>query len=113
MQKPKPTLFHSRLQRNLVNYVNSHTEEFEAIQELRCIVRPYSPVPDICVINWDRLNNKDGYLQGAPEWFIETRFPGQSTIDLQNNILHCLSNGTQLAWLYRYNSPTNFGVAWR
>lgn len=35
IQKPMPTLFHSRLQRNLVNAINAHTEEFEAIQELR------------------------------------------------------------------------------
>jgi len=53
-QKPIPTLFHSRLQRNLVNYVNNNTEQFEAVQELRCIVPPYSPVPDISVIACDR-----------------------------------------------------------
>ncbi|MEC4807428.1 MAG: Uma2 family endonuclease [Jaaginema sp. PMC 1079.18] len=40
IQKPMPTLFHSRLQRNLVNAINAQTDEFEAIQELRCIVRP-------------------------------------------------------------------------
>ena len=51
VQKPMPTLFHSRLQRNLVNYINNNTEQFEAIQELRCIVPPLSPVPDICVIS--------------------------------------------------------------
>jgi Uma2 family endonuclease len=67
LQKPMPTLFHSRLQRNLVNYINGHTEQFEAVQELRCLVPPESP--------------------------------DQSTLDLQNKILHCLSNGTQLAWL--------------
>ncbi|MFB2881099.1 Uma2 family endonuclease [Floridanema aerugineum] len=26
IQKPMPTLFHSRLQRNLVNYINLHSE---------------------------------------------------------------------------------------
>ncbi len=98
-QKPMPTLFHSRLQRNLVNYVNRHTEQFEAIQELRCIVPPYSPVPDISVVVCDRLKDEDGPLQGAPNWLIEMRSPDQSTLDLQNKILHCLSNGTQLAWL--------------
>jgi Uma2 family endonuclease len=98
-QKPMPSLFHSRLQRNLVNYVNRHTEQFEAVQELRCIVPPYSPVPDISVIACDRLKDEDGPLQGAPNWLIEIRSPDQSTLDLQNKILHCLSNGTQLAWL--------------
>jgi Uma2 family endonuclease len=99
IQKPMPTLFHSRLQRNLVNYINFHTENFEAIQELRCIVPPYSPVPDISVVVVSRLPQEDGHLNGVPDWLIEIRSPDQSTIDLQNKILHCLSNGTQLAWL--------------
>ena len=30
-QKPMPTLFHSRLQRNLVNTINSQTQAYEAI----------------------------------------------------------------------------------
>ena len=36
VQKTMPTLFHSRLQRNLVNYINDRTDQFEAVQELRC-----------------------------------------------------------------------------
>jgi Uma2 family endonuclease len=103
IQKPMPTLFHSRLQRNLVNYINLHTERFEAVQELRCIVPPYSPVPDISVIVLERLPKEDGLLNGAPDWLIEIRSPDQSTLDLQNKILHCLSNGTQLAWLIDIN----------
>ncbi|MGK7928220.1 MAG: Uma2 family endonuclease [Spirulina sp.] len=98
-QKPMPTLFHSRLQRNLVNYINLHTEMFEAVQELRCIVPPYSPVPDISVILISRLPEADGSFNGSPDWLIEIRSPNQSTLDLQNKILHCLGNGTQLAWL--------------
>src|SRR4028119_1710423 len=73
IQKPMPTLFHSRLQRNLVNYINGHTDQFEAVQELRCLVPPYSPVPDISVIALDRLSNEDGPLEGAPDWLIEIR----------------------------------------
>ncbi|MBE9199608.1 Uma2 family endonuclease [Nodularia sp. LEGE 06071] len=46
----------------------------------------------------DRLSDEDGPLQGSPDWLIEIRSPDQSTIELQNKILHCLSNGTQLAW---------------
>ncbi len=98
-QKPTPTLFHSRLQRNLVNAINSQTQEYEAIQELRCIVPPLSPVPDITIVRSDRLSEEDGPFQGSPDWLIEIRSPDQSTLDLQNKILHCLSNGTQLAWL--------------
>ncbi|PSN15610.1 Uma2 family endonuclease [filamentous cyanobacterium CCT1] len=98
-QKPMPTLFHSRLQRNLVNAINSQTTEYEAIQELRCVVPPFSPVPDIVVVASDRLPEDDGPLPGAPDWLIEIRSTDQSTLDLQNKILHCLGNGTQLAWL--------------
>lgn len=98
-QKPMPTLFHSRLQRNLVNTINSQTIAYEAIQELRCIVSPLSPVPDIAVVQVDRFSEEDGPLQGAPDWLIEIRSPDQSTLDLQNKILHCLMNGTHLAWL--------------
>ncbi|MEQ9370841.1 MAG: Uma2 family endonuclease [Coleofasciculus chthonoplastes F3-SA18-01] len=99
IQKPMPTLFHSRLQRNLVNYINRHTDEFEAVQELRCLVPPYSPVPDISIIAIARLPDQDGPFDGTPDWLIEIRSPDQSTLDLQKKILHCLSNGTQLAWL--------------
>ncbi len=94
-----PTLFHSRLQRQIVNYINNNTEQFEAIQELQCIVPPYSSVPDISVIACERFSDEDGAFEGAPDWSIEIRSLNQSTIDLQNKILHCLSNGTQLAWL--------------
>lgn len=98
-QKNMPTLFHSRLQRNLVNAINAQTEAYEAIQELRCIVPPFSPVPDIAVVAVERFSDEDGPLQGPPDWLIEIRSPDQSTLDLQNKILHCLGNGTQLAWL--------------
>jgi len=99
VQKTMPTLFHSRLQRNLVNHINDRTDRFEAIQELRCLVPPYSPVPDIAIVECSRLPHEDGPFNGAPDWLIEIRSPDQSTLDLQNKILHCLSNGTQLAWL--------------
>ncbi|MBD2294310.1 Uma2 family endonuclease [Anabaena sphaerica FACHB-251] len=98
-QKPMPTLFYSRFQRNLVNAINSQTTAYEAIQELRCIVPPISPVPDISVVKSERLSNEDGPLQGSPDWLIEIRSPDQSTLDIQQKILHCLSKGTQLAWL--------------
>ncbi|MEM9978824.1 MAG: Uma2 family endonuclease [Cyanobacteria bacterium P01_D01_bin.2] len=98
-QKIMPTLFHSRLQRNLVNAINARIEAYEAVQELRCIVPPFSPVPDIAVVAIERLSDEDGPLQGAPDWLIEIRSPDQSTLDLQNKILHCLGNGTRLAWL--------------
>ncbi|MEM9274495.1 MAG: Uma2 family endonuclease [Cyanobacteria bacterium P01_F01_bin.143] len=98
-QKPMPTLFHSRLQRNLVNEINNQTKNYEAIQELRCIVPPMSPVPDISVVQCNRLLDEDGPLQGSPDWLIEIRSPDQSTLEIQKKILHCLSKETELAWL--------------
>ncbi|MEM8504417.1 MAG: Uma2 family endonuclease [Cyanobacteria bacterium P01_D01_bin.1] len=98
-QKPMPTLYHSRLQRNLVDAINAATEQYEAIQELRCVIPPLSPVPDISVIAVARLPESDGPFQGAPDWMIEVRSPDQSTLKLQRKILHCIENGTQLAWL--------------
>jgi Uma2 family endonuclease len=41
-QKIMPTLYHSRLQRNLVNWINQNTDRYEAIQKLRCIISPIS-----------------------------------------------------------------------
>ena len=87
-QKPMPTLFHSRLQRNLVNTINNKSKAYEAIQELRCIVPPFSPVPDIVVVKYDRLGDDDGPLQGSPDWLIEIRSPDQNILDLQKKILH-------------------------
>ena len=98
-QKPMPTLFHSRIQRDLVNYINANCDRYEAIQELRCLVPPNSPVPDISVIAMERLSEDDGPFNGAPDWLIEVRSPDQSTLKLQSKILHCLDSGTQLAWL--------------
>jgi len=98
-QKPMPTLFHSRLQRNLVNAINQQTDAYEAIQELRCIVPPFSPVPDIAVVAIERLPQTDSPFIGAPDWLIEIRSPEQSTLKLQKKILHCIENETQLAWL--------------
>ncbi|MGB3299057.1 MAG: Uma2 family endonuclease [Phormidesmis sp.] len=98
-QKPMPSLFHSRIQRNLINTINAQTSAYEAIQELRCIVPPLSPVPDIAVIASKRLANEDGPLSGSPDWIVEIRSPDQSTLRLQSKILHFLSSGTRLAWL--------------
>ncbi len=74
VEKPMPSLFHSRLQRNLVNYINQHLAGYEAVQELRCVVSPYSPVPDISVVACHRLPDEDDPLVGAPDWLIEIRY---------------------------------------
>ena len=75
VQKPMPSLFHSRLQRNLVNSLNRSAEGWEAVQELRCVLPGGSPVPDIVVVKADRLGTVDGPLAGcsccnAKSWFV-------------------------------------------
>ncbi|MGB7442563.1 MAG: hypothetical protein WA919_15980, partial [Coleofasciculaceae cyanobacterium] len=42
------------------NAINNKTQAYEAIQELRCIIPPLSPVPDIVVVKRDRLSDEDG-----------------------------------------------------
>ena len=103
LQKTMPSLFRSRLQLNLSNYINRHSDRLEAIPELRCVVPPHSPVPDISIVQRDRLSDEDGPLQGAPDWIVEILSPDQSTLKLQNKILHCLAERTQLAWLIDTN----------
>ncbi|MEO0540464.1 MAG: Uma2 family endonuclease [Cyanobacteria bacterium P01_A01_bin.105] len=98
LQKPMPEFRHSQLQLNLVVFINQNADNFYALQELRCIVSGYAPVPDIVVALLDRLPEQ-GPLRGAPDWLIEIRSPDQGTLDLQTKIIHCLNHGTQLAWL--------------
>ncbi|MDB9525670.1 Uma2 family endonuclease [Oscillatoria sp. CS-180] len=74
VQKPMPTVEHSRLQRNLTNLINAAHSSYEAIQELRCNVGNLSPVPDIAVVVEARLP-ETGHLQAAPDWLIEIRCP--------------------------------------
>ncbi len=62
-------------------------------------VPPYSPVPDIAIVACSRLRDEDGPFNKTLDWLIEIYSPDRSTLDLQKKILHCLSNGTQLAWL--------------
>lgn len=99
LQKPMPSLFHSLVQRNLMNAINDRTDRYGAIQEFRCVVPPLSPVPDISVIASERFPQEDGPFLGAPDWVIEILSPEQSTLKLQTKILHLLSSGAKLAWL--------------
>lgn len=99
LQKPTPSLFHSLVQLNLINNINSQTSDYYALQEFRCVVPPTSPVPDIAVIAVERLPEEDGPFVGAPDWVIEILSPGQSTLKLQTKILHLLTGGSRLAWL--------------
>jgi Uma2 family endonuclease len=55
LQKPMPTLHHSRRQKRLVAVIDSVSSPYEAFPELRCVLSQNSVVPDITVIHQDRL----------------------------------------------------------
>lgn len=91
-QKPMPTAHHSILQKRL-------TAAYEAFPELRCILSNNSVVPDITVIDRDRIPSANVALNGAPDWIIEILSPDQSTTKLIAKIPTCLQEDTQLGWL--------------
>ncbi|PZO10327.1 MAG: Uma2 family endonuclease [Leptolyngbya foveolarum] len=99
IQKVGPTLFHSLVQLNLMNAINERANEYEALQELRCIVSPFSAVPDISVIAIDRISEEDGPFIGSPDWIIEILLPEDSKLTLQTKALHLLGKGAALVWL--------------
>lgn len=55
LQKPMPTLFHSRLQKRLVALIDNTSEIYKALPEFRCILSKNSIVPDIAIVKSDRL----------------------------------------------------------
>jgi Uma2 family endonuclease len=99
LQKPMPTLDHSRLQKRLVNAIDNANSSYEAFPELRCILSQNSIVPDITVIDQSRIPTANQPIQGAPDWLIEILSLDQSTTKLIAKIQACLAEGTQLGWL--------------
>jgi Uma2 family endonuclease len=98
-QKPMPTFHHSILQKRLVAAVDGADSAYEAFPELRCILQHSSVVPDVTIIQRDRIPFNNAPLQGAPDWMIEILSPDQSTVKLIEKIQACLAEGTQLGWL--------------
>jgi Uma2 family endonuclease len=99
LQKPMPTLHHSRLQKRLVTAIDNANSPYEAFPELRCILSQNSVVPDISIIHQTRIPTHNEPIQGAPNWIIEILSPDQSTTKLIAKIQACLAEGTQLGWL--------------
>lgn len=100
IQKPMPTLYHSKLQKRLTNAIDAAAMgKYEAFPELRCIVNQGSIVPDIAVVRTERIPTGNTALSGAPDWTIEILSPDQSQTRVTGNILLCLRAGCQLGWL--------------
>lgn len=98
-QKPMPTLYHSILQKRLVAIVDAAGSVYEAFPELRCVLLDQSIVPDVAVVQRDRLPTGNTPLQGAPDWIIEILSPDQNMTKLIEKIQFCLQGGARLGWL--------------
>jgi Uma2 family endonuclease len=107
LQKPIPQGKHSTIQGDLVAAINAivkPTKIARAYPELRCTFGERSTVPDIAVFRWERIpRDADGKVANvvaiAPDWTIEILSPDQSQSKVVRNIVHCLSQGTQMGWL--------------
>lgn len=107
LQKPMPQGKHSTIQGDLVPAINTVLKPeriARAYPELRCTFGGRSIVPDVAVFAWERIpRDDDGKVANvfalAPDWTIEILSPAQSQTKVVRNILHCLSNGTQMGWL--------------
>jgi Uma2 family endonuclease len=55
LQKNMPTIDHSILQKRLVAAIDVTSSSYEAFPELRCILQSNSVVPDVAMIQRDRL----------------------------------------------------------
>ncbi|MFM7190765.1 MAG: Uma2 family endonuclease [Microcystaceae cyanobacterium] len=99
VQKPMPTLYHSRLQKRLVALIDNASNLYEALPELRCVLSTNSIVPDISITRITRLPTTNQPLEGPPDWLIEILSPDQRSTKVITKIQTCLEEGTQLVWL--------------
>lgn len=112
MQKPMPKTRHSILQKRLVAAVDSHSETYTALPELRCTFGGRSVVPDIAVIAWERIpvndvgEPDDNFIE-APDWSIEILSPDQKANRVIDNLLHCIKYGCRLGWML---DPDDYSV---
>lgn len=104
LQKPMPKTRHSILQKRLLNAIDSSSNDYTALPELRCTFGGRSIVPDVAVIAWNRIQinqvgePEDNFTQ-APDWTIEILSPEQQANRVIDNILHCLRHGCKLGWM--------------
>ncbi len=106
-QKPMPQLKHSSLQIKFATAINDRGEPdclVSAFTELRCTFGGRSIVPDVVVLDWDKipLDENDepfGKIGFAPDWLIEILSPEQSPILVIDKIDFAVKHGAKLGWL--------------
>ncbi|MDG2990120.1 Uma2 family endonuclease [Candidatus Synechococcus calcipolaris G9] len=112
IQKPMPKLRHSILQKRLLTEIDSHSESYTTLPELRCTFAGRSVVPDIAVISWNRIQvnglgePEDNFIE-APDWSIEILSPDQKANRVIDNLLHCIKHGCRLGWML---DPDDYSV---
>lgn len=112
IQKPMPKTRHSLLQKQLLSKIDSHSEVYTALPELRCTFAGRSIVPDIAVIAWNRIpvneaGEPEDHFVEAPDWSIEILSPVQKANRVIDNLLHCIRHGCQLGWML---DPDDYSV---
>ncbi|MGK7961517.1 Uma2 family endonuclease [Crocosphaera sp.] len=106
-QKPMPQGKHSRIQAELIMAINAITKAKKiayAFPELRFTFGGRSIVPDVVVLQWERIpREENGDIANSclthPDWTVEIISPNQSYVKVTGNILHCLNYGSELGWL--------------
>ncbi|MGI0483570.1 Uma2 family endonuclease [Geminocystis sp. CENA526] len=106
-EKPMPKGKHSTIQTFLTTAINQQgltNKKCCAFTELRCNLNDRSIVPDISVINWDKIPKDErgeiaNIIEIPPDWIIEILSPQQSSIRVIDNILFALNYGSQIGWL--------------
>ncbi len=116
IQKPMPKGKHSTIQTELSTAINITLKPQKiarAFSELRCTFDGRSIVPDITILQWNKIPRDDNgeiadsfYL--APDWVIEILSPEQSQTKVVKNILYCLDKRTQIGWLIDPNDKSVF-----
>lgn len=105
VRKPMGGGKHSTLQKRLVGAIDAVGSSYEAFPELRCTFADRSVVPDVAVVESDRIPIDEfgeiasTGIEFAPDWVIEILSPNQSQTRVTGNILHCLRHGSRLGWL--------------
>ncbi|WP_342596655.1 Uma2 family endonuclease [Cyanobacterium aponinum UTEX 3222] len=106
-EKPMPKGKHSTIQTFLTTAINQQgfiNKKCCAFTELRCNFDERSIVPNISIINWEKIPKDEqgeiaNIIEIAPDWIIEILSPQQSSIRVIDNILFALNHGSQISWL--------------
>ncbi|PHV62327.1 Uma2 family endonuclease [Cyanobacterium aponinum] len=117
-QKPMPQGQHSRIQYKLCAVINNiaETEKIAcAFPELRCNFESKSIVPDVVVLEWDKIPLTDtgkiaNRINTYPDWCIEILSPEQSLTQVLDKLLFCSQFGTQLGWLINPEEEAIFAL---